>query len=131
MLEINRNICRRIVSKCKIGCEDVDWVHVAQGSPVTGSCELHNMHLFCLLHISDPVFITVSYKITIWRVYSNLESDSICSLCRNGSNNLGHCRHLAQALGLGEADLLIVLAVAEKLQPGVYAVVMGDNSVPR
>jgi hypothetical protein len=60
-----------------------------------------------------------------------LKSDSIDSACRNGSDKLGHCSYLAQTLGLEEADLLIVLAVAEKLQPGVYAFVMGDNSVPR
>jgi hypothetical protein len=60
-----------------------------------------------------------------------LKIDCIDSACRNGSEKPGHCRYLAQALGLEEADLLIVLAVAEKLQPGVYAFVMGDNSVPR
>lgn len=65
------------------------------------------------------------------RYTSNLKSDCVYSACRNGSYKLGHCRYLAQALGLEEADLLIVLAVAEKLQPGVYAFVMGDNSVPR
>jgi hypothetical protein len=36
-----------------------------------------------------------------------------------------------QALDLDEADLLIVLAVAEKLKPGVYAFVMGENSLQR
>jgi hypothetical protein len=53
------------------------------------------------------------------------------SFCSNDPRKLGHSRYLAKALDLEEADLLIVLAVAEKLQPGVYAFVVGENSLPR
>jgi hypothetical protein len=51
--------------------------------------------------------------------------------CRNECEKVGYRRYLAKVLDLQEADLLIVLAVAEKLQPGVYACVMGESSVPR
>lgn len=77
----------------------------------------------------------------LWLTYVQLFKQKLHSLAfsllslvcwiRNGPDKPGHCRYLAQALSLEEADLLIVLAVAEKLQPGVYAFVMGDNSVPR
>jgi hypothetical protein len=56
---------------------------------------------------------------------------TIDSASSKDPKKLGHSRYLMQALDLDEADLLIVLAVAEKLQPGVYAFVMCENSLQR
>jgi len=64
-------------------------------------------------------------------IQSSLKSDFIDSASSKDPKKLGHSRYLMQALDLDEADLLIVLAVAEKLQPGIYAFVMGENSLQR
>ncbi|KAJ9579434.1 hypothetical protein L9F63_024458 [Diploptera punctata] len=46
---------------------------------------------------------------------------------RSESDKLNYSKHLSQALDISEADLLIVLAVAEKFQPGIYTSVMGSR----
>lgn len=64
-------------------------------------------------------------------IQSSLKSDFIDSASSKDPKKRGHSRYLMQALDLDEADLFIVLAVAEKLQPGIYAFVMGENSLQR
>jgi hypothetical protein len=62
---------------------------------------------------------------------SGFKSDFMDSASSKDPKKLGHFRHLTQAFDLEEADMLIFLAVAEKLQPAVYAFVTGENSLQR
>ncbi|XP_021922721.1 guanine nucleotide exchange C9orf72 homolog [Zootermopsis nevadensis] len=78
---------------------------------------------------------------SLWSTYIQLFKQKLNSLAfsllnlvcwmRNDCAKRQHRRYLAQVLDLEEPDLLIVLAVAEKLQPGVYAYVMSESSVVR
>ncbi|XP_069694227.1 guanine nucleotide exchange factor C9orf72 homolog isoform X2 [Periplaneta americana] len=77
----------------------------------------------------------------VWLTYIGLFRQKLDSLAfsllnlvcwmRNDCERPNNWKQLAQALDLEEADLLIVLAVAEKLQPGVYACVMTEASNSR
>ncbi|XP_033609578.1 guanine nucleotide exchange C9orf72 homolog isoform X2 [Cryptotermes secundus] len=106
-------------------------VHESMLHPVKEGASLVCSLLKDLRHLPPGLWLTYIqlFKQKLHSLAFNLLS-LVCWI-RNGSDKPGHCRYLAQALGLEEGDLLIVLAVAEKLQPGVYAFVMDDNSVPR
>lgn len=99
--------------------------------PVKEGASLVCSFLEDLRHLSSDLWLTY-IRLFKQKLYSFAFSllNLVCCLSKDPKKR-GHSRYLMQALDLDEADLLIVLAVAEKLQPGVYAFVMGENSLQR
>jgi hypothetical protein len=99
--------------------------------PVKEGARLVCSFLEDLRHLCPELWLTY-IQLFKQKLYSFAISllNLVCCLSKD-PKKLGHSRYLMQALDLDEADLLIVLAVAEKLQPGIYAFVMGENSLQR
>jgi hypothetical protein len=54
----------------EIGCEDVDWIHLSQESPVVGSCEHGNGHVSVIegRKFLEQLIISLSRRTLLHRI---------------------------------------------------------------